>query len=281
VSDRPRGLRDPLIAGFGIAGIAYAIGIIAGLIPYGTDARIWWASRPPDPYHFQTYVSGQPGFFYSPAFAQILAPVTSVLTEPVFVALWTLALLAALYRLVGRWAVVALLFPPVAVDIYAGNIHLLLGLVAVYGFRYPSLWAFALLTKITPGVGLVWFAVRREWRSLAIALGTTAAIVAVSFALAPELWPRWLNLLTANLGADVSYPHIPIPWMIRLPVALVVVAWGAATDRRWVVPVGSMLALPVLWPGSLAMLVAIPAAMRSAPVAAATIEPGPDVSSGR
>ena len=44
----------------------------------------------------------------------------------------------------------------------------------VLGFRWPFTWAFVLLTKVTPGVGLLWFAVRREWRSLAIALGDGA-----------------------------------------------------------------------------------------------------------
>ncbi len=48
------------------------------------------------------------------------------------------------------------------------------------GFRYPAAWSLILLTKITPGIGLLWFAVRREWRALAIALGATAAIASVS-----------------------------------------------------------------------------------------------------
>ena len=46
-----------------------------------------------------------------------------------------------------------------------GNIHLLLGAVIVAGFRWPWLWALPLLTKVTPGVGLLWFALRREWRT--------------------------------------------------------------------------------------------------------------------
>ena len=69
---------------------------------------------------------------------------------------------------------------PVSQEILIGNIHLLLAAAIVLGFRWPGTWAFVLLTKVTPGVGLLWFAVRREWRSLGIALGATAAIVAVS-----------------------------------------------------------------------------------------------------
>ena len=47
----------------------------------------------------------------------------------------------------------------------------------VIGFRWPAAWSLVLLTKITPGIGLLWFAVRREWRSLAIALGAVIMIV--------------------------------------------------------------------------------------------------------
>jgi hypothetical protein len=35
------------------------------------------------------------------------------------------------------------------------------------------------------------------------------------------------------------------------------VVWGARTDRRWAVPVASMLALPALWYGGLSMLLAV------------------------
>jgi hypothetical protein len=33
--------------------------------------------------------------------------------------------------------------------------------------------------------------------------------------------------------------------------------WGARTDRRWTVPVASMLALPALWYGGFSMLLAV------------------------
>ena len=45
--------------------------------------------------------------------------------------------------------------------------------------------------------------------------------------------------------------------LLRLPVALVLVAWGARTDRRWTVPVAALLALPVIWLTSLSMLAAL------------------------
>ncbi len=124
------------------------------------------------------------------------------------------------------------------------------------GFRWPAAWSFVLLTKITPGVGLLWFAVRREWRSLAIAIGATAAVVAVSAVVAPDAWGRWIEVLQANAGKNGTWAAVPIPFAVRFPFALVLVVWGARTNRRWTVPVSSMLALPALWYGGLSIMLA-------------------------
>jgi hypothetical protein len=114
-----------------------------------------------------------------------------------------------------------------------------------------------LLTKITPGIGLLWFVVRREWRSLAAALAGTAAIVAASFALTPDAWFAWGEVLSRVAGREGTWAAVPIPFVVRLPFAIAVVVWGAWTGRRWTVPVAGMLALPALWYGGLAMLLAV------------------------
>jgi len=44
--------------------------------------------------------------------------------------------------------------------------------------------------------------------------------------------------------------------MRRLPVAAILVAWGARTNRPWTLPTAAMVALPVLWLVGLAMLTA-------------------------
>ena len=44
---------------------------------------------------------------------------------------------------------------------------------------------------------------------------------------------------------------------LRLPLAALLVAWGARTDRRWVLPVGICLALPTIWLNSPTILVAL------------------------
>jgi hypothetical protein len=187
--------------------------------------------------------------------------------------------------LARRWTLAWLVFPPVLIELYHGNIHLLLAAAIALGFRYPATWAFVLATKVTPGVGLIWFAVRREWRQLAIALGVTAALVAVSFAVDGRLWGEWLAQAIAPVTDEsIGQPHLPVPLLLRLPLAAVLVAWGGLTNRRWTVPVAATLALPILWFSGLAVLTALFAIDRpelvvgrrsspaSAPAAAAAAE---------
>jgi hypothetical protein len=114
-------------------------------------------------------------------------------------------------------------------------------------------------------VGLLWFVVRREWRALVVALGTTGVIVAISFALDPGAWMRWIDFLRLSTQTAVGYPHVELPLLIRVPVAALLVIWGARTDRRWVVPVAAMVALPVIWPGSLVMLLGVLPLLRTSP----------------
>ncbi len=49
---------------------------------------------------------------------------------------------------------------------------------------------------------------------------------------------------------------MPIPLLLRLPVAAVVITWAALGDRRWALPIGVLLAMPVIWWGSFALLTA-------------------------
>jgi Glycosyltransferase family 87 len=155
-------------------------------------------------------------------------------------------------------------------EVAGGNVSLLLAAAIVIGFRWPAAWSLILLTKITPGIGLLWFAVRREWRSLGIALGATAVIALVSFVLLPDQWRAWVDVVIQNAAAGKSgtWASVPIPLWIRLPFAIALVVWGARTDRRWTVPVGAMLALPALWYGGLSMLLAVIPLLPDRPAAA-------------
>jgi hypothetical protein len=141
-----------------------------------------------------------------------------------------------------------------------GNPQAIVAAAIVIGFRWPAAWAFVLLTKIGPGVGLLWFAVRGEWRNLAIAVGTTAAIVAVSVAVAPGMWVEFTRFAVSNAGVAPPVPVVPIPLFVRLPMSIALIVWGARTDRRWTVPIAAGWASLALyeWSALVIWLAALP-----------------------
>jgi hypothetical protein len=199
---------------------------------------------------------GDLGFFpYSPPIALVLAPFHA-LPWLAFVSAWYTLLFSAIVWLGRRSFLAVLAFPPVAVDLYHGNIHLLLAAAIALGFRWPGAWSAVLLTKLTPGVGLLWFVVRREWRNLAIALGVTCAIAIVTFVVLPTQWIEWVSMLASSAGTPPPWPALPIPLWLRVPVAAAIVIWGARRDKRWTVPLSAALAVPALWPGAFAILAA-------------------------
>lgn len=251
-----RALRDGAI----VAGLVFAAYLFLVVAPqtgtFGFDAYAYWAVDPAAPYGSTAGALG--AFTYSPPIAWLFGWF-KVIPFTTFLVLWTALQLGTAIWLGGRWALSVLAFPPVALEIYHGNVHLLIAAAIVLGFRWPAAWAFVLLTKVTPGVGLVWFAVRREWRRLAIALAVTGVVAGVSLILEPEVWRSWVDdsLLATAQGAPLNQFSLPIPLLLRLPVAVVVVAWGGLTDRPWTVPVAATLALPVLWPAGFAILAAL------------------------
>ena len=248
--------------GFVILAVVFVLLRLLAVKPWAdsVDAYAYWTTR--DGSFYDAATTGRIGaYLYSPAFAQLVAPLVW-LPIAVFTALWTALNAASLWFLLRRWALPALLFLPIPFEIISGNVHLLYAVAIVIGFRWPAAWGLMILTKVTPGVGVFWFLVRREWRSLAIALGTTAAIAAASFVLDPEAWRQWIALLRAdaagagNAAFSTVGWYVPIPLAPRLLAAVAVVVVGALTDRRWVVPVAVALAMPVLWANSLAVLAA-------------------------
>ncbi len=245
-----RALRDALIIiGLLRAGVYFFVQDIHPWTFVGIDARAYYAVDLAHPY-IGAALGQHPGYLYSPAFAQFLSPLY-VLPFEAFYVLWTIASILVLYWLVRPWPwALLILFLPWTYELFVGQVHLFFAAVLVLGFRWPALWAFNILTKVTPGVGLLWFLVRREWRALAIALGTTLAIVVVSFALNPTAWFEWYALLRASAGGGELL-------VVRLAAAAVIVVAGALTDRRWAVPIAVWLALPVVWIESWVVLLAI------------------------
>jgi hypothetical protein len=245
-----RPVRDALIL-VGLGRAAYYV-LVQGIQPWtviGVDARAYWQVDLAHPY-VDSGLGELSTYLYSPAFAQLMAPF-SLLPFALFDALWTALLVVVCVWLIRPWPWAALiLFLPISYELFVGNVHFLIAAAIVVGFRAPAAWAFPILTKITPGIGILWFAARREWRAVAWAAGATAAIVAVSFALGPSAWFDWSAFLLGSTGRS----ELLLP---RMAISAILVTFGALTGRRWLVPVAVWFALPVVWPNSWVILLAV------------------------
>ena len=227
----------------------------------GVDNYAYWSAWQDGLYAPDAQLA-QATYVYSPAFAQLLWPFT-LLPWDAFRVLWIVAACASMVWLLWplggllRWEAIAL----ACYFCLNAKADWIVALGAAIGFRYPGAWAAIVLTKVTPGVGLLWFALRREWKALGWAIGTTAALVAVSILIAPHLWPDWFGVLLRSTAhsshGDFMGNAVPSIYL-RLLLAGVLVAWGAIRGRTWVLPVAALLAVPDLWVETLVILAAIP-----------------------
>ena len=222
--------RRPIRDGLVVAGLVYLAYQFVVLAPIegtvGGDAFAYWNLDPTHPY-------GQPNgeigaFLYPPPMVRAFAPF-ALLSWPQFWLLWTGVLVATciLARLApgaprvrapARGARAAVREPEPA--------HRRRDCP---GFRFPAAWAFVLLTKVTQGVGLLWFAARREWRHLAVALGLTAVIVGVSIVVDGRTVDRVVRGAGSRCRRHRWAARSRARCWLRLPIAAVLVLWGART----------------------------------------------------
>src|SRR5262249_6820299 len=139
-------------------GIGLAIAVLVTLTTGGkpVDARCYYgfdAARPWDP---------DGCFVYSPPIAMGMEAIRPVLPFEVFTLLLRAAELLALVAIAGPALPVLLFIPSIAIELNAANVNILIVAAVLLGFRWPWTWAFVILTKVTPGVGVLWFATRRE-----------------------------------------------------------------------------------------------------------------------
>jgi len=177
---------------------------------------------------------------------------------PAFMAAWT-ALVAAVFYWVAGWRAFFIgLLAPVAMSIAIGQLDVLMAAAIVVGFRWPAAWVLPFITKLTPGIGVLWYAARGEWRSFGMALGATAAVVGASMAVDPRAWLGWFEmLLRFEAPTSANGVFLPVPLWVRLPLVAALIVWGARTDRRWALPIGMTFALPTVWLNTPTILVAI------------------------
>lgn len=237
--------------GLTIIGAIYCAATIAGLTGIGGCAGQIVACDAAAYYYADGYapVPTTPQYAYSPAFLVAFAPFR-LLPFDVFLVVWFALHVAALLWLRAGWL---LAVPGVNEDVIRGNVTVFIALAAVIGMRHGSAWAFPLLTKVLPGVGMVWHLARREWHQLGEGLALTGLIVAIGLVLNPLAWMEWFALLS---GAS-DYPQT-VPLALRLPLAAGLIAFAGMTSRAWLVPVGMLMGWSFLTPPVFMVLAAVP-----------------------
>jgi hypothetical protein len=260
------GLRLPSVLGHGPVWArtanAVALLVLVGYAVYfitvgahAGDAHAYWAANIADPY--TTAVNQDDAYLYAPAFVQAISPL-QLLPWEAFWVVWTVLNLAILAWVVGPVLAVVVLLPgaysPVWVNLWYGNIAIMMAAALVLVFRFPAAWSFLILTKVTPGVGMAWFAARREWRHLRTATLVTLAIIAVSFVITPQAWLDWpRHLAESSSRGDVF--ELPPLW-IRVVGAVALAGIGGHCSARWTVPLAALVAQPVFWFTGFSMLIA-------------------------
>lgn len=240
-------------------------------------ARLWAGEALYDP----TAAPNTPyAYWYPPPLAQILAPITAVVSAEAFAIAWTALLLGCLWWLGGRNILVALAliaFLPVAVELRVRNVHLMIAVLAVLALRRSwAFWIPAAALKITPVLGIGYLAAAGRWRDATKVAILGAAVLASSFVLGPEAWRQFLEVVGARAGTDGgTILPIEIPFAVRfvLGAALAVLAGRmaaraaargtSARSGEALLIVALVVANPTLWVTAMSMLIAIVPLWRS------------------
>lgn len=236
-----------------------SVTLVATDLGFGVDSHAYWAAWRGEMYGAAP--ATRDAYLYSPAFAQALWPLAQ-LPWPAFAVLWGLmATVAIVWLAAGArkgWVIPLVLLG--TFEVLTGNVNWVLALVAVLGLRYPGMWTIALLTKVTPALGPLWFLARGEWRNLGLSIVWATVIVAISVSISPDLWRQWLDFLSTHAtsaSGTVGSAFLPPLW-VRLPLVVALVTWGARTNRVWTLPVAMVLSSPVSGIGQFVILLAIP-----------------------
>ena len=219
-----------------------------------SDAHGYWlAAQPGADAYGRAWSVQADAYVYPPPFLQLIMPAARLFDWPTFHALWTALLFGGVVWIAGPLWAALLLIPlrgwPVWESAIWGNIEIPLTIFMLVALRFPAAWSGLLLTKVTPGVSILWHAARKEWRALVIGLTTALGVSLVSFLIAPNLWSDWFRLLATS----TYHQPFGVPLWLRVPLAAIVVLLGGKSDRKWTIPAACVVAHPAIWVNTLAI----------------------------
>jgi len=220
-----------------------------------------------------------PGAYrYPPIFALLAVPLALVPEE---VVTWTYrAVGVVLVRyLVGSWRAtgVALLFPPLQIELIALNVTLPIAAAARMSLRGPRPRLGAGLVPATAAlkfgtallVPYLWLRRPRARRALVAGIGLLGVAAAAHAVIDPGTWGDYIASLGQQAGSVNDAPYVGDQLLFLVPstlgdfllrLALAAVLVGIAAWRRWdwLAFVAAAIAVPTLWAARLAPLVAVP-----------------------
>ena len=208
-------------------------------------------------------------YWYPPIVAQVLAPVVAVLPSAIFSAVWILLMLGCLWWLAGRSVLVALAmcaFPPIAVEFWFRNVHLIIAVLLVLGLRRWGGWfSVGAAIDLSPGLSIPYLALRGLRREALVATAFGAVLLAWSVAFAPDAWRQYLDIALSLAPRDAP-GLLPVPYLVRVVAGLLLTVIAARLEPRIGNPllvVAVVLALPALWFAALSTLAAVVPLMRT------------------
>jgi hypothetical protein len=223
------------------------------------DAIAYWQADPNNLYPHAAEGLTKNAYLYTPAFEFLAAP-WRVLPFLTFVAIYRAILLGILVWLAGPLTLPVLLTFPVASEITCGNIQLVLAAALVLSRRWPAAWSVVILTKVTPGLALLYHVLRREWREVVIAGTATGVVLLLALILYWGQWPGYIRLMSNPAPATAPFY---LSFWVRLPFALAIVAVGAWRGWWWTTVVAAFVALPAWYYISPALLVGVLPSVRN------------------
>lgn len=199
-----------------LLGIVYVVSVQPG-----GDARVWYTVDFPPNYGEASV--GTFTFSYSPAFALLIQPF-QVLPWPAFFGLVVTADALALAWLLGPWwaAVVVWAQVPFLFDSMAwGSLNVTMAALVVLGLTRAGPWVALALSKVTPGIGVVYHAMCGDWRLVARFAVASGVLLLVPGTV------EWIGYLLAQGSGG----------LVRYAIGAGVIAWAAARGQPWAVPV--------------------------------------------
>ncbi len=179
--------------------------------------------------------------FVYPPLTLPLFELLAILPRPIADGLWEVssvgAVVAALWLLGvrGRWLVVLLAWPPLALGIAVGNVASFTFLLYVAGYRVGAALVLSGIFKVQSMIPTLWLVRQRRWRELGVGLAVVVGLTVLSLPIVGVhtwlAWPTGLQAFAASLanlpvfqGAALARWNGPVV-ALAITVGLVVFAW--------------------------------------------------------